>query len=81
LFNYLDEATKATGFLNARVKSNGSIDTQISQLNDQIARLEDRVSQKETLLRKQFSQLEQMAAVYQQQGIALNSLSSQYLSI
>ena len=74
LFKFLDEATKATGFLNQRGKANGSIDTQIQNANDQIARLQDRLSQRETRLRRQFTSLEQISAIYQNQAAALGSI-------
>jgi len=73
LFDYLDEITKTTGFLNARAKANGSIDSQIRSVNDQIDRLEDRVTRKELYLRRQFTQLEMITARLQQQGSALGS--------
>lgn len=78
MFDYLDETTKSTGFLYDRMKSNGSIDAQIKMINDQIARVEGRVGQKEILLRRQFSRLEQMTATFQQQGSALGALSTRY---
>ena len=78
LFAYLDETTRVSGFLNSRSKSNGSIDIQVRNLNDQIDRLEDRVASKETRLRKQFSRLEQMSMTYQTQGASISSLSSMY---
>jgi flagellar hook-associated protein 2 len=71
LFDYLDEATKTTGFLNERARSNGTIDQQIRSLNDQITRLEERLSQKEARLRRQFTTLEQMSAGFQNQNAAL----------
>ena len=74
LFDYLDEITGATGFLNSRAKSNGTIDMQIENYNDQIERLEDRLEQKEQRLRKQFTQMEQMVSVYQTQASSLSSL-------
>jgi flagellar hook-associated protein 2 len=75
-FQYLDQATKTQGFLNARVRSNGIIDQQVESLNDQISRLENRVAQREQRLRLQFSKLEQLSATYQTQGAALSSISS-----
>lgn len=78
MFDYLDEATKTTGFLNERAKSNGTIDVQIQSLNDQIDRIEDQVSQYETRLRRQFSAMEQMMSSMQSQSSALSSLSSYY---
>ncbi|HUW60793.1 MAG TPA: flagellar filament capping protein FliD [Candidatus Bathyarchaeia archaeon] len=78
LYAYLDETTRVNGFLNSRSKSNGSIDTQIRNLNDQIDRLEERVASKETRLRRQFSRLEQMSLTFQVQGASISSLSSMY---
>ena len=54
---FLDEATSTTGYLNQRVKSNGSIDTQIQDLNDRIDRMEDRIAAKERRLRAQITRL------------------------
>lgn len=76
LFTYLDKITSTTGFLNDRVKANGSIDRQIQDFNDQIARIEDRVTQKTARLKTQFGQLEQLVASYQSQGSSLSVLSS-----
>lgn len=76
LFDYLDEATKATGFLNQRSKASGSIDQQIQSYNDQIDRIEGRLEQKEQRLRQQFSRMEQIAAQYQAQGSSLGSLGN-----
>ena len=80
-FSYLDEATSTTGYLNQRIKSNGSIDQQISDLNDNIARLNDRASQKEKRLRAQFTQLETMASQFQQQGASLGGMQSAFSQI
>lgn len=68
LFDYLDQATRTTGYLNARAKSNGTIDQQVRSLNDQIDRLEDRVAMKEVRLRAQFLRLEQLTAGFQSQS-------------
>ncbi len=75
-YEYLNEATKATGYLNERAKANGSIDQQIESLNDQIDRMEDRLVQRETRLRRQFLQLEQLTATYQNQASALSGLGA-----
>ncbi len=74
LFTYLDDITKTTGFLNDRSKSNGTIDQQISDVNDQIARKQDQVAAYETRLKKQFSQLEQLSSAFQSQSSALSVL-------
>jgi flagellar hook-associated protein 2 len=76
LFTYLDDATKATGFLNARSKANGSIDEQIDGLQDQIDRMETRVAQKEVRLRRQFTQLETLSANFQNQSAALSRIGA-----
>ncbi len=76
LYEYLDEATRTTGFLNARAKSNGTIDKQIETLNSQIDRMEDRALQYENRLRRQFTQLETLTASYQNQAAALSSLGA-----
>jgi len=78
LFAYLEDITNFSGFLNSRSKSNGSIDVQIRNINDQIDRLEERVASKEERLRKQFSRLEQMSMTYQTQGASISSLGSMY---
>ncbi|HEO71521.1 MAG TPA: hypothetical protein ENN80_09665, partial [Candidatus Hydrogenedentes bacterium] len=78
LYSYTDEISRTTGFLNARIKSSGSIDVQIRSLNDRIDQLEKRLTQKESRLRRQFGQLEQLTATYQQQGSSLTSLASRY---
>ncbi len=74
LFEFLDEATKSTGFLNQRAKSNGTIDQQIQSANDQIARIQDRLTQKEDRLRRQFTSLEQLSATYQNQASSLSAI-------
>ena len=76
LFNYLNDVTSFTGFLNARARANGTIDQQIQALNDQIDRSEDRLAQKEERLRRQFLRMEQMMAQYQNQSTSLSRLSS-----
>ncbi|MEQ1843094.1 MAG: flagellar filament capping protein FliD, partial [Verrucomicrobiales bacterium] len=76
LFSFLDDATKTTGFLNERSKDNGTIDQQIQSSNDQIDRLEDRLLQRENRLRRQFTSLEQISAIYQNQAAALSRLGS-----
>lgn len=76
LFDYIDEVTGFSGFLNERSKANGTIDEQIQSLNDQIDRTEDRLAQKEERLRRQFLRMEQMIAQFQNQGTSLSSLSS-----
>ncbi len=74
LFSFVDEATRSTGFLNDRVESNGSIDRQIESINSQIDRVEDRVANTEERLRREFLQLEQLTASFQNQASALAGL-------
>jgi len=76
LFTFLDTATRSGGFLHERARENGTIDQQIQSTNDQIDRLEERLLQRETRLRRQFTALEQISAVYQNQAAALSSLGS-----
>jgi len=76
LYSYVDEITRVTGFLNERAKSNGTIDTQIQNLNDQIDRIDERLTQREERLRRQFNRMEQLSATYQSQNSALSGLSS-----
>lgn len=73
LYSYLDDATKSTGFLNERAKSNGTIDRQIENLNDTIDRQTDRLKQYEARLRRQFLNLETLSSGFQQQSSALSS--------
>lgn len=74
LFTYLDDATSASGFLNERAKANGTIDRQIRNINDSVSRQEERVSAYEERLRRQFLQLEQLSANFQNQSSALSGL-------
>ena len=74
--DYLKEITGTEGFLNQRIKTNGTIDAQVEGYEDQVARIEQRVVQKETRLRKQFARLEQLSASYQQQNSALSRIGS-----
>jgi flagellar hook-associated protein 2 len=74
LSDYLNEVTTVTGFLNDRVKTRGSIDSQILLYNDRILRLEDRVEKRELRLRAQFTRLEQLSAGFQSQNSTLSSL-------
>ncbi|MBM3290331.1 MAG: hypothetical protein FJY92_09285, partial [Candidatus Hydrogenedentes bacterium] len=80
-FDFLDEATSTTGYLNERIKSNGSIDQQVQDINDRIDRMEDRIAQKEQRLRAQFRRLETMASQFQQQGASLSGMQGSFLSI
>ncbi len=76
LFPYLDEITGINGFLNERIKTGGSIDSQINTINNQISNIEYRVSQKETRLRRQFTLMEQMIQSLQGQNTSLTRLNS-----
>jgi flagellar hook-associated protein 2 len=76
LFEFLDEATRATGFLNERSKANGTIDTQIRSINDQIDRFQVRLGQREDRLRRQFTSLEQLSASFQNQAAALSRIGA-----
>jgi len=76
LFKYVDQIVSTGGFLNERGKSNGTLDTQIQSANDQIDRIQDRLLLRETRLRRQFTALEQISAVYQNQAAALSGLRS-----
>ncbi len=78
-FDYLDEITATTGFLNARARTNGTIDQQIQSHQDRIDRLEQRVAQYEERLRQQFMRLEQLSAQFQSQETALSNLAVHYL--
>jgi len=74
LFEYIDDATASSGFLNARAKSNGILDDQIEGQNNRIDQLERRISSFELRLRRQFAQLEVLTATFQQQGAALSGI-------
>lgn len=80
LFEYLDSITQSTGFLNDRVRSNGSIDQQIRSANERIERIERRVAQKEIRLRAQFTRLELIVNSFQAQGASLAGLSGGFQS-
>ncbi|MFO7975995.1 MAG: flagellar filament capping protein FliD [Candidatus Hydrogenedentota bacterium] len=75
LADYLESATSTTGFLNQRIRSGGTIDSQIQAYNNRIERLEYTIEQHEQRYREQFARLEQMAAQYQAQGTSLSGLS------
>ena len=74
LFKYMDQVTATGGFLNERAKANGTLDRQIRSANDQIERIEERLLMRENRLRRQFTALEQISAVYQNQAAALSGL-------
>lgn len=74
LFEFLDATAASGGFLHQRARSNGSLDQQIQTANDQIARIEDRLLMKENRLRRQFTNLEQLSAGFQNQASALSGI-------
>jgi len=74
LFDYLDEISSSTGFLNDRTRSQGSIDIQIRSLDNSIENMERRIAQREVRLRRQFLRLETMTSSLQTQGAALGAL-------
>jgi flagellar hook-associated protein 2 len=78
LFTYLDGVTSTGGFLNERIRSNGSIDEQIKAYNGRMERLEDRLAQREQRLRAQFNRLEQLSSTFQAQSAALSRLTVYY---
>jgi flagellar hook-associated protein 2 len=74
LADFLENATSSTGFLNQRIRTGGTIDSQIQAYNDRIDRLEYILAQHEQRYRAQFARLEQMTSSYQSQGSSLSSL-------
>ncbi len=76
LYDYLDTAVGTTGFLNERSKANGTIDRQVQEVNDRITSMESRLVLRESRLRQQFTQLEQMSAGFQNQASAISRLST-----
>lgn len=81
LEDYLDETTSTGGFLNQRARESGLIDQRIESYNDQIDRIEERLTMREERLRRQFTQMEQLSANFQQQGSALSGISSGLTSL
>ncbi len=77
LFDYLDDMTRTTGFLNARIRTNGTIDSQIRLINDRVDNMEQRLVVREDRLRRSFTRLEQLSAGFQQQSTAISGLASQ----
>ena len=75
LFGFMDGVTNSTGFLNDRIRSNGSIDIQIRSLDGSVEAMERRIAQKEARLRRQFLRLETLVSSLQTQGAALGALS------
>lgn len=78
-FKYLDGITSTSGFLNDRVRSNGTIDQQIQAYNSRIEMLERRLALRQARLEKQFLNVETMSSTYQRQSSALSGLSSSLL--
>ncbi len=78
LFDYMDDLTSSTGFLNDRARSNGSIDKQIDSLEGRVESMERRIAQREVRLRRQFLQMETMISSLQVQGASLVGLAGQF---
>jgi flagellar hook-associated protein 2 len=76
LTDYLNENTGTSGFLNSRSKSSGTIDQQISDLNNRIDTMEERVSVKEQQLKSRYAKLETALATLQAQSSYLSSWTS-----
>ena len=76
LEEYLGDATATTGFLNQRIRTRGTIDSQIEAYNSRIERMEYSLEQREQRYRAQFARLEQMMSAYQSQNTALMGLQS-----
>ena len=76
LFNYLEETTSISGFLNERSRAGGSIANQIDLLNGQIERVERRVELREARLRQQFANLETVVNSLQSQSTSLATLAT-----
>ena len=74
IFDYLDEITGTSGFLNERARSGGSITSQIDSLRSRIDRMEERVAIKEARLRAQFTRMETLVSDFQSQSSSLLSL-------
>jgi flagellar hook-associated protein 2 len=77
MFDYLDDMTRTAGFLNARIRTNGTIDRQIRLVDDRIDNMEQRLTVREDRLRRSFTRLEQLSAGFQQQNTAISGLASQ----
>lgn len=78
IFDYLDEVTSISGYLNERVRTGGSIDDRIRMYNDRIDRMTARLAQREARLRAQFSRLEQLTSGYQSQNTVLAGLITSF---
>lgn len=78
LSTYLDSITSYTGYLNQESMSNGTIDQQIGDLNNQISQVQDSVNQYQQRLQTEFTQLEMIAAQYQAQGATFTNLASSF---
>ena len=76
LEEYLRDATASTGFLNQRIRTSGTIDSQIQAYNDRIERMEHNLIRREQRYRAEFARLEQMMSAYQSQNTALLGLQS-----
>jgi flagellar hook-associated protein 2 len=81
LLSYTDGVTAVNGPLDTRSRANGTIDQQISSINDSIRRMEDRLAQREARLRRQFTQMEQLIASFRNQGGALTGLGQGFTNL
>ena len=80
-FEFLDDTTATSGFLNERSRANGLIDQQIEAANDRIDRIEVRLEMRELRMRAQFTRLEQLAAGFQSQSAALVGLATNFATL
>lgn len=66
--------TKYGGSFDARIGSNGSIPSEVKDINDQITSKQARLDQRQQTLEKQFTAMETMLSSLQSQSNAFNSL-------
>ena len=76
LTSYLDSVSGTTGFLYDRVKSNGSIDRDISDLNNRITDMTERADAKEKQLKDKYAKLETQLSTLKAQSSYFSSWSS-----
>jgi flagellar hook-associated protein 2 len=76
LTSYLNDITGTSGFLNDRSKSNGTIDQQITGLNDRIDAMNERADMKEQQLKSKYAKLETALSTLQAQSSYLSSWAS-----
>lgn len=72
--NIVASYTKYGGSFDARIGSNGSIPSEVKDLNKQITRTQDRIDQHQRTLEKQFTAMETMLASLKSQQSSLTSL-------